>query len=114
MVRCAAGVNRRWYSLATSNAVWQPRLQHFPLHGVFQPPIKYHSAIAQLCGFNLLVNPGLASWGISSVGPISKGVCMSGFTGFTTASACLSADIELTACHMGPPAELLLQLEKIG
>ncbi|KAK9808372.1 hypothetical protein WJX73_007877 [Symbiochloris irregularis] len=73
IVRSAAGVNRRWYSLATSNAVWQPRLEHCALQDVFQPPIKYHSAIAQLCGFNLLVNPGLASWGISSVGPISKG-----------------------------------------
>ena len=74
----AAGVNRRWYALATSDMVWKPRLQPGVNWEALQDvasTASLHRTVARLSSFNLLTNPHFSSSAMSSrsVGLLMKG-----------------------------------------
>ena len=75
----AAGVNRRWYALATSDLVWKPRLQVLPNWDALQSLAPTYGSlqrtVARVCSFNLLANPHFRSSAMSSrsVGLLVKG-----------------------------------------
>ena len=105
----AAGVNRRWYALVSSDLIWKPRLQPGNNWEALQEvasSASLYRTLSRLCSFNLLSNPHFSSSAMNSrsVGLLMKGktwLCLPAGRG---AASDLCTQGEAAACYSLPSA----------